>query len=307
MSSTLRFERVEVDVVGANVDELDLRALDRVLEAFDALARVVSAGQTDEAHALAAVRHRLQRDLARLLAGVDVARADIGDAAALGRVAVGGEQRHLLADTVERVAHRLRIDRADHDARDAGGDEVVHQARLDRGGGLLGIFEVELVIRQFALRLLDAGLGGLPEVRRAVHDEHERLLVGGLRAANERQHRRHRDAGKYCLPHIRFLHRNRRALLSRSRTTKPDDNNLLNLSTRGLLARQESFLAVLSRGAKRSRESPHEANGRNDRTWESGARDALVRLEKQTFPRQGDNGGCRKRGASLPDQRFAGS
>ena len=109
----------EVDVVGANVDELDLGALDRVLEALDALARVVSAGQTDEAHALAAIRQRLQRDLARLLAGVDIARADIGDTAALGRVAVGGEQRHLLADTVERVAHRLRIDRADHDARSA--------------------------------------------------------------------------------------------------------------------------------------------------------------------------------------------
>ena len=218
MSSTLRFERAKIDVVGAHVNELDLGALDRFLEALDALTRVVGAGQADEAHALAAIRHRLQRNFARLLAGVDVARADIGDTAALGRVAVGGEQRHLLADTIERVAHRLRIDRADHDARRAGGHEVVHQTRLDRGGGLLGIFELELVVRQFALGLLDAGFRGLPEGRRGVHDEHERLLFGGLRAANERQHRGHRDAGKYCLPHTRFLHRIRRALLSRSRT-----------------------------------------------------------------------------------------
>src|ERR1700728_4295298 len=174
-----------VDVIGANVDELDLRALDRVLEALDPLTRVVSAGQADEAHAFAAVGHVLRRYLASLLAGVDIARADIGDAAALGRVTVGGEQGHLLADTVERVAHGLRVDRADHDARDAGGDEVIHQAGLDRRRGLFGIFEVELVIRQFALRLLDAGLGRLPEVRRAVHYEYERLLVGGLRRARE--------------------------------------------------------------------------------------------------------------------------
>ena len=49
----------------------------------------------------------------------------------------------LPADAVQRVAHRLGIDGGDHDAGDAGGDEVVHQAGLDRGRRLLGIFEDE--------------------------------------------------------------------------------------------------------------------------------------------------------------------
>ncbi len=71
----------------------------------------------------------------------------------------------------------LRIDGADHDGGDAGGHEVVHQALLHGGGGLLGIFQLQVVVRQFVLRLLHAGLGELPEVGRAVDDEGELFLV----------------------------------------------------------------------------------------------------------------------------------
>ncbi len=67
----------------------------RRLHALDALAGIVGTGQADEADALAAIGQRLQRDLAGLLAGVGVGRADIGDAVGVRRVAVGGEERHL--------------------------------------------------------------------------------------------------------------------------------------------------------------------------------------------------------------------
>src|SRR6185312_5127326 len=43
------------------------------------------------------------------------------------------------------------------------------------------------VVRQFALRLLHAGLGGLPEVGRNVDDERQRLLVGRAGAQGEGQ------------------------------------------------------------------------------------------------------------------------
>src|SRR5262249_18455794 len=50
-----------------------------------------------------------------------------------------------------------------------------------------GIFELEGIVRQLGLRLAHAGLGELPEVRRAIHHEGERLLVRGLGAGAERQ------------------------------------------------------------------------------------------------------------------------
>ena len=83
----------------------------------------------------------------------------------------------------------LGIDGADHDAGDARRDEVVHQALLDRRRRLLGIFELEIVVGQLALRLLDAGFGGLPEIRRAVDDEGQRLLAGSLRRPRDGEHR----------------------------------------------------------------------------------------------------------------------
>ena len=72
----------EVDVVAAHVDELDALAFDRLLEAGDALLGVVGAEEADEAHALAAIRQRLDGDFAGLHAGVGVRRAEIGDAVA---------------------------------------------------------------------------------------------------------------------------------------------------------------------------------------------------------------------------------
>ena len=76
---------------------------------------------------------------------------------------------------------------------DAGGDQVVHQPLLDGGRRLLGIFELQIVVRQLALRLLDAGFGDLPEVRGAVDDEGQRLLVG-RRGRGDRQRQRGRQA-----------------------------------------------------------------------------------------------------------------
>src|ERR1700722_18651987 len=188
VSSTLRFERV-LSMSSARTSTSSIFEPLMVSLKPSMRSRALSApGRPTKTTNLPPFREPFEPFSPRLLAGVDFARADIGDAAALGRVAVGGEQGHLLANTVERVTHRLRVDRTDHDARGAGRDKVIHKAGLDRRRRLFGIFEVELVIRQFALRLLDAGLSRLPEVRRAVHDEHERLLVGGLRRSREGQH-----------------------------------------------------------------------------------------------------------------------
>ena len=60
---------------------------------------------------------------------------------------------------------------------------------LDRRGRLLGIFEARGVVRQFALRLLDAGLGRLPEVGGAVDDEGQGLLALRLRRSGETEQR----------------------------------------------------------------------------------------------------------------------
>src|ERR1044072_4867980 len=61
----------------------DLSAGETVLHALDAFLGIVGAEQADEAEAFAAVGHRLLGDLGRLLAGVDIGRADIGDAPGL--------------------------------------------------------------------------------------------------------------------------------------------------------------------------------------------------------------------------------
>ena len=84
------------------------------------------------------------------------------------------------------------IDGADHDGRDARGDEIVHQPLLRRGRRLLGIFQNEIVVGQFALRLLDAGFGVLPEIGGAVDHEGQGLLVLGPRRSgqNRRNHGR---------------------------------------------------------------------------------------------------------------------
>jgi len=169
-----------VDVVGPHVDERDLGARDGGLDALDPLARIIGAGQAHEAHALAPVGHGLLHQLAGLLAGIDVAGANIDDALAVRGVAVGGEQHGAGADLVEFVDLRLGVDGADHDAARARSDEIVHQAVLDGGRGLFGIFQLQGVVGQFALRLFHAGFRGLPEIRGAVDDEIQRLLVGSL-------------------------------------------------------------------------------------------------------------------------------
>src|ERR1700722_1018608 len=120
VSSTLRFERV-LSMSSARTSTSSILEPLIVSLKPSMRSRALSApGRPTKPMHLPPFGSPLQRALAALLPGVDVARADIGDAAALGRVTVGGEQRHLLADPIQRVAHRLRIDRADHDARDAG-------------------------------------------------------------------------------------------------------------------------------------------------------------------------------------------
>ena len=88
-----------------------LRALERLPDALDALARVGRTHGADEQHDLAAVGQRLLDQLARLLAGRDVVGADIEHAVALGRVAVGGEQHRLLGHLVQDVGRVGGIDR----------------------------------------------------------------------------------------------------------------------------------------------------------------------------------------------------
>ena len=78
---------------------------------------------------------------------------------------------------VDGVGRGRGIDHRDGDGVDAGGDQVVHDALLDGGVGTLGIAEAERDVGQFALGLLHAGFGELPEVRRPVHDEGDLRLV----------------------------------------------------------------------------------------------------------------------------------
>ena len=94
-----------------------------------------------------------------------------------GASRIGGEERDLRGDAVEGVGRGLGVDRGDHDRVGAGGDEVVHQRVLQRGGALRRIAELQLVVRQLGLGLLHAGLGELPEVRGRVDDEGELRLV----------------------------------------------------------------------------------------------------------------------------------
>ena len=201
-SSTLRLARVWSISSRAHVDQLDLGALDGFLDALDALPGVVRAGQSDEPDALAAVRQPFQHQLAGFLAEIGVGRADVGDALRLGGVAVGGEEQGLGGDLVQPFRLVLRIDGADHDARGAGRDQILHDALLHRSGGLLGISELEVVVRQFSLRLLYPGFGDLPEVRSAVDDEDEGLLIGGGRRRDgERQ-----DGCETCRQHMLSCH-----------------------------------------------------------------------------------------------------
>ena len=95
-------------------------------------------------------------------------------------------------DLVERVDRVLRIGGRDHDRVGAGGDKIVHQRVLQRGGTLRGIAELQFVaVAQFALRLLHAGFGQLPEVGRGVDDEGELLLfLGGCAADKQKGSRR---------------------------------------------------------------------------------------------------------------------
>ena len=69
-----------VAAVGADVDDLDLRAGDGFLDALGALARVGGVHGADEQHRLAAVRQRLLHQLAGLAPRGDVVRADIQSA-----------------------------------------------------------------------------------------------------------------------------------------------------------------------------------------------------------------------------------
>ena len=89
-----------------------------------------------------------------------------------GRVGVEREERDLRGDVVERVGRGRRIDDRHHDRADAGGHEVVHHAALDGGVGALGIFEVQLEVRQLVLGLGDGRFGMIfQKSDGAVHDE----------------------------------------------------------------------------------------------------------------------------------------
>ena len=111
-----------------------------------------------------------------------------------GRVAVGGDRAAPAGDAVETRRSRSSGSTAltMMPATPAATRSSI-SALLDGGGRLLGIFELQVVVRQFALRLLDAGLGDLPEVGGAVDDERQLLLVG-RRGRRDRQHQRRRQA-----------------------------------------------------------------------------------------------------------------
>ena len=177
-----------VDVVTADVDQLEAGSLDGRVVAVDALLGVVGAGQADEADALALLAfHRLLHQLTGRRAELGVGRADIGDAVGLGRVRVEGEERDLGGDGVDRVGRGRRIDNRHRDGVDAGGDEVVHHAALDGRVGTLRVDELQFEVRQLRLGLGDGRFHDLPEVRRAIDDERNGLLVLG-HAGRCRQH-----------------------------------------------------------------------------------------------------------------------
>ena len=85
-----------IGVVRANVDDLDRRAGDRLLDALQPLLGVARVELPDEERDPAALRQRFLDQLARLPAGGDVVGADVALALAAGRVAVVREDERLL-------------------------------------------------------------------------------------------------------------------------------------------------------------------------------------------------------------------
>jgi hypothetical protein len=128
------------------------------------LARVWSISSPRTSDAFAAIRQRLQHQLAGILAELGIGRTDIGDPLRLRRIGVGGEQDCLLGYLVEPFGLVLGIDGTDHDGGSTRRNEILHDALLNGGGRLFRIFELQVVVGQLALRLLDAGFGNLPEI-----------------------------------------------------------------------------------------------------------------------------------------------
>ncbi len=169
-----------IHVVSAHVLDRDLCVLDRGPNALKPLAGVVGVRQASEGDALAALWHGLDQNLSGLLAGFDIAGAQIKGSLACGRVAVRGGQHRLACDLVQGFGLGLGIDGADHDAGRSPRYEVVHEAVLNGRRGLLWIFDLYRIVRQFGLRLLHAGFRQLPEVDGAVGNEAELLFLRGI-------------------------------------------------------------------------------------------------------------------------------
>ena len=165
-------------VVGADIENLDLRAGDRFLDAPQTLLRVARVDLTDEQHDLAALgQHRLDQ-FARLPSSRDVVGADVALALAGWRIAVVCEHQRPLGRIVEHGRLVGGINRADSDAVHALGEQVLHDPLLSRRRTIAKP-ELDCDVRSFGVGLFRPLSRDRPEVRRIVRDEGERM--GGRR------------------------------------------------------------------------------------------------------------------------------
>ena len=163
-----------IGVVGADVENLDLRARDGLLDALQSLLRVACIDLTDEQHDLAPLGEDRLDQFAGLPSGRDVVGADVALALAGWRIAVVCEHQRPLGGIVEHCRLVGGIDRTDGDAVHTFGQQILHDALLS-GGRTVAQPELDGDVRPFGVGFFRALSRDRPEVRRIVRDEGERM------------------------------------------------------------------------------------------------------------------------------------
>src|SRR5215510_15209084 len=170
-----------VGVVGADVNDIDVRALERFLQSAETLLSVLGVEHSDEDHDLASLRQRLFDQLARLDSRGFVISADIAGAIAIRRVAVLSDDDRLAGRAVDQLHLIFGINRADGYSANAFRQQIVNHALLPGGGAVVIDPELDLDVGQFRLSLLGAFARDRPEIRGVVGDEREPRLFGPAR------------------------------------------------------------------------------------------------------------------------------
>src|SRR5262245_53860252 len=170
-----------VGVVGADVNDIDVRALERFLQSAETLLSVLGVEHSDEDHDLAPLRQRLFDQLARLDTRGFVISAYIAGAIAIRRVAVLSDDHRLIGRAVDQLYLVLGVDGTDSYPVDAFRQQVVNHTLLPGGGAVVIDPELDLDVGQFRLSLLGTFARDRPEIRGVVGDEREPRLFGPAR------------------------------------------------------------------------------------------------------------------------------